>query len=243
VFLVFKNYNPLAHWAVYDRKPKAGIDVDYHSVGITFGPGTPHPIVYVVIGTLTRHILKGEARWRRPDALLNMLLLNVGDALGGPPQVHGDSVLAPFLLVSAPSLDDETRRPPILHLSASEDLIQPPQLDQVGEEMVLAMDLGAELDEPGLLTPLPLGTVGLVLGSLGFQPENGKSVADTLTLDDASLISAKAGAVVTTSVVDGKLRALLVEPIDPTPSQWEALNSTFRALARDLGARFGPQDG
>jgi hypothetical protein len=109
--------------------------------------------------------------------------------------------------------------------------------------MVLAMDLGAELDEPGLLTPLPLGTVGLVLGSLGFQPENGKSVADTLTLDDASLISAKAGAVVTTSVVDGKLRALLVEPIDPTPSQWEALNSTFRALARDLGARFGPQDG
>lgn len=242
LLLVCKNYNPAAHWAVYDSKPRNGMDVNYHSTGISFGPRGPHMIVYVNMGIFTDRILNGDVARRRPGALLEMLRLNVGSALKGKPLHKGISVLAPYLSGAQLPLDDESRRPPYLNVPSRKEVDHGTRSTQVGEEMILAKGSGEDLERPDQLAPLPIDAVGAALAALGFEAEEGRSLAEVLTLDDASLISAKVGAVVSTSVVDGNLRAILIEPVDPSRTQWAELNASFRALAREIGARFGPQD-
>ena len=104
--------------------------------------------------------------------------------------------------------------------------------------MVLARGPGLGLqDEPWLLAVLPVQKVVAALCAAGFE---GVEVAGVLAGEEFD--HPQGVAHVMTVVHEGTVRALHVEPVDPTARSWKKVTTPLRALARELGAHFVPEE-
>ncbi|WP_431279126.1 hypothetical protein [Leifsonia poae] len=232
VYLVCAKALPETNWRVYDWHPNKRV-IHRNMTGIYLGPSRAFVPIQDIVPRLSASVVDGTPLTRARSRLREVVLLNGGEWLveATRDELRGPSVLAPLLTKPTVPCGADVRRPPAFNSQTFE--VNEPD-GEVGGEYILARGSADELDDPRRLRPLPVDRVAAALAELRFEAESGP-LEDALRQDDATVLS-ELGAAVTTSVVSGELRALLLEPAGADSSRWAQIVEGFTQLARALGA-------
>ncbi|MFS0700072.1 hypothetical protein AB6N24_08895 [Cellulomonas sp. 179-A 4D5 NHS] len=246
--LVLTRLVPGAYWGVCHDP---GVS-NYHQVPSVFLPGWPDParpggdwpsVYFHVVGTFAVVDVKYNEIQR--DRLRKIVLQFCPERLPVPArQDPHPSVLRPYLTMDLPPIPDIARVTPALAwLNEPSSAPEPPADTAFSEEddwedLVLAKGpvLGLE-DEPGLLTPLPADRVAAALTAGGFTDLDAPALMGGAEFEHPDDV-----AQVATLVHDGALRAVYIEPINPSRESWERLIAPLQMLAGKLGANLVPQN-
>ncbi|MFS0700071.1 hypothetical protein AB6N24_08890 [Cellulomonas sp. 179-A 4D5 NHS] len=189
-----------------------------------------------VVGAFALAATTDEAR---KDALRTIIVRDCPPELVAVHQSPEPSVLRPYLTADLPPMPGHARVTPAL--AWLDDPAPGPEPafsaeEEDWEDLVLAKGpaLGLE-DEPWLLTSLPADRVAAALKAGGFMRVTAAGLLREEELEHPGGIAQMA-----TLVSDGALRAVYIEPIDPTPQSWERLVAPLRMLAAELGANLVP---
>lgn len=254
--LVVARLAPGAYWGVFRERRRPLSNLNQQTV--VFMPGWHPPehdgidwpvFLFETIGILTvgavapspARSAASAAAVARPDRLRTMVSRHLPAELTAVNQDRQPSVLTPYLQVDLPEPPALARDTPALAWlpTPTPPAPAPVARREAGgwSEMVLAKGPAAGLDdEPWLLTPLPVDRVTAALRVGGFT-----GVDTAAILAEAEFDHSDAVAHVMTLVHDGQLRALHIEPLNPTTSSWEELLTPLRALASELGAHLLPE--
>jgi hypothetical protein len=243
-----------ACWDVY--REKRGPYSNLHQQTVVFLPGWNPPgrddidwpvfmferIGELTVGATTRGLTD-------PDRLRRMVARHCPPTLVPGHRQRQASVLEPYLHLDLPPM------PPIARVTPALAWLGPPEVagsehrdsgveDRGGwEEMVLATGPAAGLDgKPWLLAPLPVERVVAALRQGGFTDVEATSVLaeEEFTHPRADSAWIAEVAHVMTMVHDGALRALHIEPVNPTTRTWEQILAPLRMLALELSANLSP---
>ncbi|MCC2318147.1 hypothetical protein [Cellulomonas chengniuliangii] len=251
VRLVLARLVPESYWGVY-RSP--GVIDNLHHQPAVFLPGWPSgpgrrgewSVIFAAnLGALAgAHVRKGTVE---PDRLRSALIARCPRGLVPARQERLASVLRPYLDLALPSMPMIARVTP-----AQAWLHEPPpppppararargaddEGDEDWESLILARGPGAGLeDEPWLLDPLSADRIAAALAEGGF-----KGLDAATLLGGAEFEHPDGVAHVMVATHDGAVRAVHIQPVDPTARSWERLIAPLRMLAVELGANLVPE--
>lgn len=241
--LVLARLVPGAHWAV-SHDPR---DMYTHQFPGVVLPGWParkpfkgewYVVYFFVVG---RFALAATEEDVPATQLRTMVVRECPADLVPARQDPAPSVLRPYLTMDLPPMPEAARLTPTLAWlddpAPAPEPTHAPE-DEDWEDLVLAKGPALGLDdEPWLLTPLPADRVAAALTAGGFPDLDAAALLGGDEFEHPDDI-----AQIATLVTDGALRALYIEPINPTPQSWEHLLAPLRMLALDLGATLAPQN-
>ena len=249
VRLVLERLVPGTVWGVHNPRRVT----DLHHQPAVLLPGWPSPwpgggdwpvifyqnMVHYARGAITRGVMD-------PAWLSHLVFVHAPQELVTRRQDQQPSVLTAYLEVDLPPMPDVARISPVVRWTdgprpvpgSGTGSTDPTPQDADWENLILAKGPVEGLDdEPWRLAVLPADRVAAALSEGGFQGVDAAAVLRGGDLDEHP----EGVAHVMTATHQGTLRALHIEPVDPTPQAWERLVAPLRMLAVELGANLVPE--
>jgi hypothetical protein len=172
------------------------------------------------------HLFLGEEARLERESLLRAFDVSIGaDAKVTRPALS----LLPYADLPLVPLDDLRRDPPRLQHAPVEQENYSSEVS--GFSLVLAKRDASMLVDYGELPSLPYPPVLRFLEQWRFRPSNNLIELSALGTDDAQLISENGIAHAELLTSGGVLRAVSIEPLNSTDTQWTQLELSFRELA------------
>jgi len=253
LFRVVRRVDPGARWAV---QPDPASEEFQRTVIVTGGRSVDitSPIMTMA---MIAHI--GVVLVDEPTKLQENFLHYFGWSDDVPAVAPGPSVLAPYLEQPVVALDDPRRQPPVFEQVAGRAVEKrgeggvpaPAKAEKVAttpdetaplSDLILASQ-GSELENLESAKPISATSVATTMKKLGFVDAEGKRIsAAKLRAPEGQFVLGNDLVLVETIAAGGRLRALMVQPINIKKDAWGEVFAAFVALAVKQRLRFASED-